>query len=100
MAGDNAVVEAFFSLLRKNVLNRCRWRIRNELRLAIVTCIERTYHRRRRQAVLGKLTPKKIRHRPSCVGNRQLNSAQLVATTAWKPYAFSNDGSSTSSTEP
>ncbi|RDI18084.1 hypothetical protein DEU38_121121, partial [Rhodococcus sp. AG1013] len=30
---------------------------RNDLRIAIVTWIERTYHRRRRQARLGKLTP-------------------------------------------
>ncbi len=30
---------------------------RDELRLAIVTWIERTYHRRRRQRALGKLTP-------------------------------------------
>ncbi|MET8177125.1 IS3 family transposase, partial [Streptomyces clavifer] len=30
---------------------------REELRIAIVTWIERTYHRRRRQAGLGRLTP-------------------------------------------
>jgi putative transposase len=56
-AGDNAAMESFFALLQKNVLNRQRWRIRDELRLAIVTWIERTYHRRRRQRALGKLTP-------------------------------------------
>ncbi|MBF6216431.1 IS3 family transposase, partial [Nocardia puris] len=28
-----------------------------QLRIAIVTWIERTYHRRRRQARLGRLTP-------------------------------------------
>lgn len=33
------------------------WVTREELRLAIETWIERTYHRRRRQRVLGKLTP-------------------------------------------
>jgi transposase InsO family protein len=27
------------------------------LRIAVVTWIERTYHRRRRQAALGRLTP-------------------------------------------
>lgn len=56
-AGDNAAMESFFSLLQKNVLNRCAWATRGELRLAIVTWIERTYHRRRRQARLGRLTP-------------------------------------------
>jgi len=56
-AGDNAAMESFFALLQKNVLNRGTWHSRQELRIAIVTWIERTYHRRRRQATLGRLTP-------------------------------------------
>ncbi len=56
-AGDNAAMESFFSLLQKNVLNTRRWATRDELRIAIVTWIERTYHRRRRQPRLNKLTP-------------------------------------------
>jgi transposase InsO family protein len=56
-AGDNAAMESFFSLLQKNVLDRRRWDTRGQLRIAIVTWIERTYHRRRRQAALGRLTP-------------------------------------------
>jgi putative transposase len=56
-AGDNAAMESFFSLLQNNVLNRRRWATREDLRIAIVTWIERTYHRRRRQARLGRLTP-------------------------------------------
>ena len=56
-AGDNAAMESFFSLLQKNVLNRRRWDTRDQLRLAIVAWIERTYHRRRRQNRLGRLTP-------------------------------------------
>jgi len=59
-AGDNAAMEGFFSLLQKNVLDRRRWDTREELRIAIVTWIERTYHRRRRQAALGRLTPIKF----------------------------------------
>jgi putative transposase len=54
---DNAAMESFFSLLQKNVLNRRRWATREQLRLAIVVWIERTYHRRRRQDTLGRLTP-------------------------------------------
>lgn len=50
-------MESFFSLLQKNVLNRRRWATREDLRSAIVTWIERTYHRRRRQDRLGRLTP-------------------------------------------
>ena len=55
--GDNAAMESFFSLLQKNVLNRRSWPTRELLRTAIVKWIERTYHRRRRQAALGRLTP-------------------------------------------
>jgi putative transposase len=57
VAGDNAAMESFFSLLEKNVLDRQAWTTRNDLRLAIVTWIERTHYRRRRQARLGRLTP-------------------------------------------
>ncbi len=56
-AGDNAAMESFFALLQKNVLNQRTWATRQELRIAIVTWIEKTYHRRRRQAALGRLTP-------------------------------------------
>jgi putative transposase len=56
-AGDNAAMESFFSLLQKNVLNRRTWATRQDLRIAIVTWTERTYHRRRRQDALGRLTP-------------------------------------------
>jgi transposase InsO family protein len=56
-AGDNAALKSFFALLQKNVLDRRRWTTRDDLRIAIVTWIERTYHRRRRQARLGRLTP-------------------------------------------
>jgi len=55
--GDNAAMESFFALLQKNVLDQQRWTTRAELRLAIVTWIEKTYHRTRRQRRLGRLTP-------------------------------------------
>lgn len=56
-AGDNAAMESFFALLQKNVLDQHRWATRAQLRLAIVGWIEGTYHRRRRQRSLGRLTP-------------------------------------------
>ncbi len=56
-AGDNAAMESFYALLQKNVLNRGRWRTRDELTYAIICWIEHTYNRRRRQRNLGKLTP-------------------------------------------
>jgi transposase InsO family protein len=46
---DSAAMESFFSLLQKNVLDSQRWSSRADLRLAIVTWMEKTYHRKRRQ---------------------------------------------------
>ena len=54
---DNAAMESFFSLLQNNVLDRKRWQTREQLHLAIITWIEKTWHRRRRQQALGHLTP-------------------------------------------
>lgn len=55
--GDSAAIESFVSLPQENVLDRYSWATREELRIAIVTWLERTYHRRRRQADLGRLAP-------------------------------------------
>jgi transposase InsO family protein len=41
-AGDDAAMEMLFSPLQKNVLNRHRRAIREDLRIALVTWIERT----------------------------------------------------------
>lgn len=70
-AGDNAAMESFWALLQKNVLNRQSWATRQDLRLAIVTWIERTYHRRRAQDRLGGLTPIEYENR--------LDTAQALA---------------------
>jgi transposase InsO family protein len=51
--GDNATMESFFALLQRNVLDRQRWTSREDLRLAIISKVEKTYHRRRRQRCLG-----------------------------------------------
>jgi putative transposase len=56
-AGDNATTESLFALLQRNVLDRPGWTSRDELCIAIVTWIERTHHRRRRQVGLGRLIP-------------------------------------------
>ncbi len=56
-AGDNAPMESFFSLLQRNVLDRKTWTTRDELAGAIIRWIDNTYHQRRRQRALGKLTP-------------------------------------------
>lgn len=48
-------MESFVALLQENVLDRRTWATRQELRIVIVTWIERTYHRRRRHRRLGRL---------------------------------------------
>ena len=50
-------MESFTSLLQRNVLNRRRWRTREELHAAVVHWVEHTDDNRRRQRGLGKLTP-------------------------------------------
>lgn len=47
-------------LLQKNVLDRRIRDTREELRIAVVTWIEWTYHRRRRQTSPGHLTPVEV----------------------------------------
>jgi transposase InsO family protein len=56
-AGDNAAMESFFALLQNNVLDRHTWKTREDLTVAIISWIETTYHRRRRQRGLGRMTP-------------------------------------------
>ena len=80
---DNAAMESFFSLLQKNVLNRQRRETRQELRIAIITWIERTYHRRRRQRRLGRLTP---------IEYETLITAAHAARTTLNPESQPNQG--------
>jgi len=41
---DIAAMGSFFAVLQKNVLNKRRWTSKQELRLAIVTWIQKTHH--------------------------------------------------------
>jgi hypothetical protein len=50
-------MESFFAVLQNKVLDRQRWATREHLRLAIITWIERTYHRRWRQRRFERLNP-------------------------------------------
>ena len=49
--------QSFSSPLQKNAPDRRSLATQEKLRIAIVTGIERTYHRHRRQARLGRFTP-------------------------------------------
>jgi putative transposase len=50
-------MESFFSLLQKNAQTAKSWDTRDQRRIAIVTRVERSYHRRRHHTALGCLTP-------------------------------------------
>ena len=54
---DNAMMEAFWSRMQVELLDRRRWRTRIELATAIFEWIEIFYNRRRRHSRLGMLTP-------------------------------------------
>lgn len=76
---DNAAMGSFFARLEKNVLDRKRWRAREELRIAIITWIKRTYQRRRLQARLGRLTPDRVRDHHESGRPRGLNPADTYS---------------------
>jgi putative transposase len=57
MDACNSRIVGYSMDARKNLLNRQLWASRHDLRLAIITWIETTYHRRRRQHALARLTP-------------------------------------------
>lgn len=77
-SADDAVMKSFFALLQKNVLHSRRDTY-EQLRLALVTWTERTYHHRRRQRALGELTPIETRdHQPG--RSRGLETTPEVST--------------------
>ena len=55
--GMHLASQSLFSRAQSNVLDALHWVTRQDRRMAIVTWIERTYHRRRRQRCLGRFTP-------------------------------------------
>ena len=54
---DNAVVESFFSTLKRELVHRCTWLSRDQARLAIHEYIEVFYNRWRRHSTLGQVCP-------------------------------------------
>ena len=84
-AGDNAAMESFWALLQKNVLDRRRWRTRDELHYAIVHWIEHTYNRRRRQRGLGRLTP--VEYEPAFNPDQTVTAANHPQPPSTRPTA-------------
>jgi putative transposase len=54
---DNAVVESFFGLLKRERVNRVRYRTRDEARTDVFDYIECFYNRKRRHGYLGNISP-------------------------------------------
>jgi putative transposase len=54
---DNAVAESFFGLMKRERVNRTRYRTRDEARADIFDYIEVFYNRKRRHGYLGNISP-------------------------------------------
>ena len=54
---DNAVVESFFGLMKRERVNRVRYRTREEARADIFQYIECFYNRQRRHSYIGYISP-------------------------------------------
>jgi putative transposase len=54
---DNAVVESFFGLLKREPVNRVRYRTRDEARADLFDYIELFHNRNRRHGCLGNISP-------------------------------------------
>ena len=54
---DNACVESFFASLKRERVNRVRYRTRNQARADIFDYIEVFYNRKRRHGYLGNISP-------------------------------------------
>ena len=54
---DNAVVESFFGVLKRERVNRVRYRTRDEARADLFAYIEVFYNRKRRHGYLGNVSP-------------------------------------------
>jgi transposase InsO family protein len=54
---DNAVVESFFAILKKELIHRRPWPTVREARTAIAEYIEVFYNRTRKHSTLGYLSP-------------------------------------------
>jgi len=60
---DNAVAESFFGLLKRERINRVRYRTREEARADVFEYIEVFYNRKRRHGYLGNISPAEFEQR-------------------------------------
>ena len=75
---DNAVVESFFGLMKRERVNRTRYLTRDEAKADVFDYIERFYNRKRRHGYLGNISP-------AVFEERYQNQFQTVHQTGAKP---------------
>jgi putative transposase len=65
---NNAVAESFFGLLKRERVNRVRYRTREEARADVFEYIEIFYNRERRHGYLGNISPAEFEQRTIGLG--------------------------------
>ena len=73
-AYDNAAMESFMASIKTELINRRRFKTKDEARTAIFRHIEAFYNPRRRHSALGQMSP--------AAYETMLATASLEATTA------------------
>jgi transposase InsO family protein len=77
---DNAVCEAFFASIKKELIRRRSWPTRRALQTAIFTWIEAWYNRRRLHSTLGYLSPVDYENRTLGPRGASLAASRLAPT--------------------
>ena len=77
---DNAVCEAFFATLKKELTRSRSWRTRRELETAVFAWIEAWYNRRRLHSTLGYRSPADFEN-----GTLSKDGASLAASRLASP---------------
>ena len=75
---DNAVCEAFFASLKKELVRRRSWPTRRELQTAVFAWIEGWYNRRRLHSTLGYLAPADYENRTLSEPGASLATSRLA----------------------
>ena len=78
---DNAVCEAFFATLKKELTRRRSWPTRRELQSAVFAWIEGWYNRRRLHSTLGYLSPEHYENRTLGQTGAGLAASRLAPTS-------------------
>jgi putative transposase len=78
---DNAVAEAFFATLKKELTRRRAWPTRRELQSAVFAWIEGWYNRRRLHSTLGYLSPLDYENRTLGQDGASLAASRLAPTS-------------------